>query len=290
MTVIYVDDEKSSRINFHFDAKDIKNVSSIKYFDNGGDALKFCEENDVNAAFLDIELRDMTGIELAKGLKAINKKTEVVFITGHEGFALQAYRNGGRAYLIKPYSQEELEETFELLNKLTKDTQPELHTNEQMRGRVEIRTFGRFDLYIDNSPVVFKTAKSKELLAFLVDNKGASVTNAEIFTALWEDKQYTKSTSSYVRKTIAMLKEKLQELNLVELVNFERNSLSIHMPLFNSGFASCDYYSILNEETTYFREYNGYYMLQYAWAEESINIIETKFKYLDKMSKFTTSV
>lgn len=284
MKIIYVDDEKSSRMNFHYDTKDIKAINSVEYFESGSEAIKYCEQNQVNAAFLDIDLRDMTGIELAKKLKEINKKTEVVFITGHEGFALQAYRNGGRAYLVKPYMPQELEETFELLQKITKSTESEIHTNEDMQGRVKIRTFGRFDLYIDNSPVVFKTAKSKELFAFLVDNKGASVTNAEIFTALWEDKLYTKSTSSYVRKTIAMLKEKLQELNIIELVNFERNALSINMRQFNNDFAKCDYYSIMNEEITHLREYNGYYMLQYAWAEESISVIEAKIKYLNKIS------
>ncbi len=226
----------------------------------------------------------MGGIELATKLKAINKNIEIIFITGHDNHALEAFRSGARAYLVKPYMEEELAETFVFLRKLFHDTEPEVHFNEDMHGRVKITTFGRFDLYIDNSPVVFKTAKSKELFAFLIDNKGATVTSAEIFTNLWEYKEYTKSTSSYVRKAVAALKEKLEELNISCLVNFNRNAVNIDMNYFKNGFADCDYYSILKEEKKHLREYNGYYMMQYAWAEESISVIETKIKYLKALN------
>ncbi|MFI3141004.1 MAG: response regulator [Clostridia bacterium] len=280
--IIYVDDEKSARTNFHYDTRDFDCISSVQYFDTANEAIQHAKSNPIDVAFLDIDLGEMNGIELVSILKEQNKDMEAVFITGHDNYALEAYRSGARAYLVKPYTVAELDEVFVFLTKLFKVVEPEDFTNENLQGRVEIRTFGRFDLYIDGLPIVFKTTKSKELFAFLIDNKGASVTATEIFTNLWEDKPYTKSTSSYVRKAVAALKEKLEELNLSCLVNFNRNAININMNYFKNGFADCDYYSIMQEQRTHIREYNGYYMMQYAWAEESINIIETKIKYLNQ--------
>lgn len=58
-------------------------------------------------------------------------------------------------------------------------------------SRVEVRTFGGFDLYVNGRPVTFRKAKCKELLAFLVDKQGSGVTRAEAFAALWETARMT---------------------------------------------------------------------------------------------------
>ncbi len=50
------------------------------------------------------------------------------------------------------------------------------------------RTFGYFDLFVDERPVMFKSAKAKELLAVLVDRQGGTVTTDQIIGTLWEDR------------------------------------------------------------------------------------------------------
>lgn len=60
-------------------------------------------------------------------------------------------------------------------------------------SRVEARAFGNFDLLVDGKRVAFKRAKSKELMAYLIDRHGASVTRREAFAVLWEDRTYDLS-------------------------------------------------------------------------------------------------
>ena len=47
-------------------------------------------------------------------------------------------------------------------------------------SRVRIQTFGNFDIFVDNVPLVFFRAKAKETLAYVVSKNGGSVTVAEL--------------------------------------------------------------------------------------------------------------
>ena len=69
------------------------------------------------------------------------------------------------------------------------------NTGEQSdeKEHIFIQTFGNFDVLLDGNPVHFSSAKSKELLAYLVDRQGALVTRVEAFAALYEDENYTRN-------------------------------------------------------------------------------------------------
>ena len=50
--------------------------------------------------------------------------------------------------------------------------------------RVCVQTFGNFDLKVDGKTVLFGRSKAKELLAYLVDRQGSSITRAEVATIM----------------------------------------------------------------------------------------------------------
>ncbi len=297
MRLIYVDDEKNSLVNFHYDTRHRKDISSIEFFQSPHEAIKYVREHPVDAAFLDITMPDMDGIVLAGALKKINLRIEIIYITAYDNYALAAFQVGGRAYIRKPYTKQELDDAFDLLRRLLRHEEPaaaqgasvpepepvQMQTQNpvpQKTHRVFMKTFGTFDMIVDSRPVVFKNAKAKELLALLVDHKGSSVTNAQVFAKLWEDKAYTSSTASYVRRTMRALLEQLEEIDLASLVHNSRNAQYIDVKAFD-----CDYYQIMDGHIEYVLEYNGYYMSQYDWAEETVFIIERKIKLLKQTEK-----
>ncbi|MBP3319128.1 MAG: hypothetical protein J6K94_03895, partial [Ruminiclostridium sp.] len=53
--------------------------------------------------------------------------------------------------------------------------------------RLRVQTFGNFELFVDGQPVVFKYSRTKEIVALLINNRGAQTTNGEIIASLWED-------------------------------------------------------------------------------------------------------
>ena len=76
--------------------------------------------------------------------------------------------------------------------------------------RIEIRTFGYFDVFVDGRPIAFRSEKAKELLALLVDRRGGFVTSADIITALWEDEPITAQTRTRCRKVALRLNRALE--------------------------------------------------------------------------------
>ena len=76
---------------------------------DGEAALQAIAEHQPQLAFLDIQMPEMTGVEVARSL-ALNRdlKCHVVFVTAFDQYAVQAFESGAVDYLLKPYSDERL--------------------------------------------------------------------------------------------------------------------------------------------------------------------------------------
>jgi len=85
----------------------------------GEDALEAIAEHEPDFAFLDIQMPEMTGIEVARHLShhsgAKPLKTHVVFVTAYDQYAVEAFEAGAIDYILKPYSEERLAGTVERL-------------------------------------------------------------------------------------------------------------------------------------------------------------------------------
>ncbi len=78
-------------------------------FDNGIEALKFVTDNHVDLIFLDIQMSDLTGVELAGILNRRNPQSaiKIIFTTAFDQFAIEGFRLNILDYLLKPYTQED---------------------------------------------------------------------------------------------------------------------------------------------------------------------------------------
>jgi DNA-binding LytR/AlgR family response regulator len=83
---------------------------------DGEAALEAIAEHQPQLAFLDIQMPEMTGIEVARSLAA-NKalKCHVVFVTAFDQYAVDAFNTGAIDYVLKPYSDDRLQAAVERL-------------------------------------------------------------------------------------------------------------------------------------------------------------------------------
>ena len=259
-----VDDEFLALEDFEDTCRELGINDEIVKFNNPLDALGYVAKNKVDIAFLDIEMPVIKGIELAKRIKALSRNTRIIFATGYGDYALDAFAVDAVDYVMKPYTADAIKKAYDKAL-LVRDVVEDNH--------VFIKTFGFFDVFVDGKSVNFSSAKSKELLALLVDRNGGTVSTEQAISILWEGRKYDETVQSLFRKVLKSLRTSLEEAGILEILVDNRNQRSIDKTKF-----MCDYYDLMengkNENTKYF----GKYMEQYAWAQNTKEQIDAMYK------------
>jgi len=225
----------------------------IHGFSKPSELLDFAKENECGIAFLDIEMWGMNGIELARKLKEINGKTNIVFVTGYSKYALDSYTVKASDYLMKPITKEAVNQALENLR---------FPIQVKHGKRVRVQTFGNFEIFVDEKPVSFTRSKTKELLAYLISRKGALCNNNEIIAVIWEDKDDSPATQSHFRHLVVDLIRTLKSLNVEDIIIRKWKNLAVAPERI-----SCDFYEMLNGSAKAVNAYAGEFMAQYSWAE-----------------------
>jgi two-component system, LytTR family, response regulator len=101
MTCILVDDNPMARAALRQLAEHIEQLEVIAEFDNATSAYNFLQKQSVDALFLDIEMPDMTGLELLQNLA---ERPPVVLCTSKREYAAEAFELNVVDYLVKPVS------------------------------------------------------------------------------------------------------------------------------------------------------------------------------------------
>ena len=135
-------------------------------------------------------------------------------------------------------------------------------------SRIWVRTFGSFDVFVDGVPIRFSSAKSKELLAILVDRRGGSLSAEEAIAYLWEDRAADKQVMSNYRKVAMRMHETLENYGIGDLVINNRGVRSLNMAV-----VDCDFYRYLLNDPYSVSMFHGQYMLNYSWAENTLAVL-----------------
>src|SRR6476620_7057076 len=94
----------------------------IASVEDGAAALEALEDRVPDFMFLDIQMPEMTGVEVARH---VGTRAHVVFVTAYDQYAIQAFEAGAVDYLLKPATDERLAVTIERLKaKLVAPTPP----------------------------------------------------------------------------------------------------------------------------------------------------------------------
>lgn len=132
-------------------------------------------------------------------------------------------------------------------------------------GAVTIRTFGYFDVFVDDKAVAFRNKKSKELFALLVDRKGGFVTSEEAISFLWEDDPVNSVTLSRYRKVALRLKNTLEEYGIADVVEVVDGKRRI-----DTEKVQCDLYDYLSGKEEHSSLFKGSYLSNYSWGETTL--------------------
>ncbi|MCR5019988.1 response regulator [Ruminococcus sp.] len=254
MRILCLDDEALALKMLEMCVKQAKPEADVAAFDDQDDLLADAEENGCDIAFLDIHMRGMNGVEVAKRLKGINPKMNIIFVTGFSEYKGDAMDMKASGYIMKPVTKEEVERELSDLRFPIIPKQDAL---------LRIQCFGNFDVFTpDGEHVRFERSKSKEVFAYLVHRHGSSCTVKELFAAIFEDAPYEKKLQNLLQTYIHAMMKSLKAVGAEDAVVKSYNALAV-----NVNKLDCDYYRFQELDAGAVNAYETEYMSQYAWAD-----------------------
>lgn len=113
--VIMVDDRKLILTGGLPILEEVMPNATVTGFTDADEAVEYAKANRVALAFLDIELRNTSGLDLCRALLAINPRTNVVYLTAYPDYSLEAWDTGASGFMLKPITVEGVREQLEKL-------------------------------------------------------------------------------------------------------------------------------------------------------------------------------
>lgn len=109
INVVIVDDEFPSRQELSSLLLNINDVKIVAECSLGQEAIDYLHENSADLIFLDIEMPQINGLDIARIINTtIKNPPKIIFSTGYEHFAVKAFDLDAFDYITKPYSQERI--------------------------------------------------------------------------------------------------------------------------------------------------------------------------------------
>lgn len=265
MKVMVVDDDARAIRHFELATEPVRSLTLAGTFCNGRDALKFAQNNEIDAALLDIELPDISGLEIAEELQEMHPGMVIVFVSSHEKYIIDTLHVKGDYFLQKPYTNDQLMDVLERMRLLC----------GRRKKRIRARMFGRFDLFIDDKIVLFTNRKAKELLALCLDRHGGTVSMEEAIDKLWESRIYDAKVKNLYRKAVMYLRQMFQKNDCNDVFISVRGACSL-----DCSKITCDYFDFLYGRDEGIRQWEitGTYLFDYTWAEERNADIENLYR------------
>jgi len=209
-----------------------------------------------------VDMPGMSGLELAQSLRALRPDILIVFATAHPRFAVEALRMKADYMIFKPFDRDDIADVLERVKLL----------RLRQKKRIYFHTFGMFDMLLDGTPVRFRSARAKELLALCVYKQGRPVSIHEIVERLWGEDAAADGTG--YRRVIKDLADTLRACGAQELLVRTRGNLRVRMEL-----ADSDYQDFLAGNPEAMCAFQGEFMHQYSWAEAMVYTLQERKEF-----------
>lgn len=124
-SVIIVDDEYLAQKLLQDYVSKVGNLQLVATCSNAIEAMSALKENEVDIMLLDIQMPDLTGLELVKSLE---KKPAVIFTTAYSEYAVDAFNLAVTDYLLKPF---DFQRFVQAINKAVGHVQPKVELEQK---------------------------------------------------------------------------------------------------------------------------------------------------------------
>lgn len=120
MKAIIVEDEFLAQEELSYLIRQHSNITIEATFEDGLDVLKYLQNHQVDAIFLDINIPSLDGVLLAQNISKFTHKPYIIFITAYKEHAVEAFEIEAFDYILKPYHESRIVTMLQKLEALHK--------------------------------------------------------------------------------------------------------------------------------------------------------------------------
>ncbi|CAN5853856.1 LytTR family DNA-binding domain-containing protein [soil metagenome] len=193
---------------------------------NGREAVELFDLHSPDVVFLDVHMPGVNGIEAAR---SVARRAQIVFVTAHEQYAVQAFEHGAIDYLVKPFDEARLADTVERLKQrfaLAREPSRTVSADTSLQNE-EVSSAARLEAVLDQLAAELKqrgsAGRPASYLQWFRASVGSSVRLIPVEQVIYlrADEKYTlivwEGGEALIRKTIRELADELDPECFVQI-------------------------------------------------------------------------
>ncbi|MGF0468228.1 response regulator [Lysinibacillus fusiformis] len=233
MRIVLVDDEYLSlkRLKTLLEESHVPGIEIVGEYTDSLKVIEEIQNLQPSVVFLDIVMPDMDGLALGEKIQELLPDVEIVFTTGFDQYALDAFNLHAVDYLLKPIQITRLEKTLDRLEQINNK-----HKKRVVNSTI-ISLFGGLQVISPDGHtqiLKWRTSKAKELFAYLLNHRDEIIYRDTILELFWPESDRDKA-SKQLYTAVYTIRQTLK--------NYGLDGVQISSPLLNSG------YKLLLEQT-----------------------------------------
>ncbi|MGV3465582.1 MAG: response regulator [Heyndrickxia sp.] len=222
MKAILIDDEKLALDYLEHQLLKAADVQIVGKYTNPLIGKERVLKEEVDIVFLDIQLPEVNGIELAEQILLHNPKANIVFITAYDRYAIEAFELNALDYILKPVSPERLVKTIQRIQKRGEEGKT---VSIPTARKIHIKQFKQVLIETEGShytPLRWRTAKAQELFHYLLHHNGQLIRKSALIELLWPEYEPNRAYAQlytaiyHIRKTLDFLDTHFQISNVMD--------------------------------------------------------------------------
>ena len=202
--VLIIDDEELARELVKNYIKDIYDLKLIGECSNGFEGIKAIQELKPDLIFLDIQMPKLNGFEM---LELLEETPEVIFITAHNQYAINAFEMNAIDYLLKPYSSERLlSAVHKAINKIKSEGSPKDNIQKLVRQplsekleRVVVKSINKIKV-IPVEKITYLEAQDDYVMIYTEEGKHLKQATMAYFEENLDNSKFIRVHRSYIVK------------------------------------------------------------------------------------------
>jgi two-component system LytT family response regulator len=198
---LIVDDEPLARKGVFQLIDPAEDVAVVGEADDGPQAVRQIREHDPDLVFLDVQMPEMTGLEVVREV-GVDEMPLTIFVTAYDEYALDAFEAQALDYLLKPIDEERFEEALDRARTQLQRVETSA-LGDQLRGL--LRQYAETDASNDEGPSIERfTVRGRNRIYFVDVEDVQWIESEGDYVALHDGED-----AHLVRKTMKELEEQL---------------------------------------------------------------------------------